>query len=625
MPSPSALRQLRSLRRNEWGIALILGYVTLVVVPLILMLVVVGAKFKPQGLLDPGSLDRAQLARHLADGHGYITSVIRPLSVGFHAADPQAHPDLYNPPLHPLLLAAFFKVAGATDLAVAGFGAMLWVLSVWLTFFLARKWFGLRTAWLAAALYTLNVTALTAALQGSSQPLIVLLVLGAAWLLLPGRADEPDPDPIVPAPVAAPAPRRFRPARVIEAEFGPERVEQLDTRADATGGTPNAPGDHPEPPAASTADEERAAIDEWRALPLWRLAAAGLLWGLACVTHYLMLLPALGFAYFVFHNQHARGRALGAFLAGMVGPLGLWWARNWVVGGSPFFSLYWYEALTNSFGFPGESIWHYTATPAHPLLYPLQHPFQTLSKILTGLIGFRQDLVTVLDPVVLFIFAAALVFGLGNRCWRAFSVSLAVAALLLMLGSSFLRAETGLLLIWAPLLCIGTGFVVSTWATAQLGHIRLRFGRRRLGPAWTQGLAGAALVATVALPAAYFILVARPPQPLDLKAQLAPVRDRVSADGTVLTDQPALVAWHTGRASIWLPQREEDLASMEATFKNVEGAYITGALSTIPMRERGAWWFWLSRPEGRFRGLTPAVTTSAGLLWLRQRQAMRSR
>src|SRR5436190_20542720 len=128
----------RSLR---WSLPAVLAGLALSLAPPVLMLIVVAAKF--QGLGDALALDHAQLARHLARGDGWVTSFVRPLCLTFHAALRPA-PDLTSAPLHPLFLALAFRFFAATDRVVAGAGAALWVLSVWLTFAAARSWFGVR-------------------------------------------------------------------------------------------------------------------------------------------------------------------------------------------------------------------------------------------------------------------------------------------------------------------------------------------------------------------------------------------------------------------------------------------------------------------------------------------------
>jgi hypothetical protein len=82
------------------------GYIALALAPPLLMLVVLAAKF--QCLEAATALDHAQLARHVAAGEGFVTDFIRPLSLVFKA-DLRHHPDLYNAPAHPLVLALFFQ------------------------------------------------------------------------------------------------------------------------------------------------------------------------------------------------------------------------------------------------------------------------------------------------------------------------------------------------------------------------------------------------------------------------------------------------------------------------------------------------------------------------------------
>src|SRR5881296_2277358 len=117
----------------------VIGSVALVPVAVILMLIVIAGKF--QTLQQPTAWEHAQLARHLAEGDGFVTSVVRPLSLVFKPQVPN-HPDLYNAPGHPLAEAIFFRVFGSSDKIAALAGAVLWLVSVWLTFLIARSWFG---------------------------------------------------------------------------------------------------------------------------------------------------------------------------------------------------------------------------------------------------------------------------------------------------------------------------------------------------------------------------------------------------------------------------------------------------------------------------------------------------
>jgi len=73
------------------------------------------------------AMDAAQLARNIAEGKGYTTLFIRPFSMylvkkrnlarpgisvpGDLAQIKGMHPDLANPPVYPVLLAGFMKIA----------------------------------------------------------------------------------------------------------------------------------------------------------------------------------------------------------------------------------------------------------------------------------------------------------------------------------------------------------------------------------------------------------------------------------------------------------------------------------------------------------------------------------
>src|SRR6185295_9887658 len=78
-----------------------LGVSALVLIPLVIALVVLAAKFR--GLGTNIAMEHAQIARRVAAGEGLTTASLRPLSLALHP-DLQKHPDLYYAPAHPLLM-----------------------------------------------------------------------------------------------------------------------------------------------------------------------------------------------------------------------------------------------------------------------------------------------------------------------------------------------------------------------------------------------------------------------------------------------------------------------------------------------------------------------------------------
>ena len=145
-----------------------------------------------RNLATPEGMDAAQLARNIAEGKGYTTLFIRPLSLYLvqkhnEAGAPvaltnanfdfarikTAHPDLANPPVYPVLLAGLMKILPfhyavdlkgpfwaddgkfaryQPDFLIAVFNQILLVAAIMLTFFIARKLFDAGVAWLSAIL-----------------------------------------------------------------------------------------------------------------------------------------------------------------------------------------------------------------------------------------------------------------------------------------------------------------------------------------------------------------------------------------------------------------------------------------------------------------------------------------
>jgi hypothetical protein len=134
--------------------------------------------FEYRHMSTPEGMDAAQVARNISRGEGFATRFVRPLSVALverhqmrqagRTADfamlRENHPDLANPPVHPLFLAAVMKVLPfdhdipegravrrhQPDLLLALVNQALFLVLVLLVFRLARKWFDEPVAWLSA-------------------------------------------------------------------------------------------------------------------------------------------------------------------------------------------------------------------------------------------------------------------------------------------------------------------------------------------------------------------------------------------------------------------------------------------------------------------------------------------
>ena len=170
------------------------------------------------------AMDTAQLARNIAQGKGYTTLFIRPLSMYFvkqralangivpkpgevfdYAKIRGMHPDLANPPVYPVVLAGLMKVlpfhytASATkqlsrndatswrsqpDFLIALFNQLLFLGVIALVFFLARRLFDRGVARLSAGLLLGSELFWRFSVSGLSTMLLVLIFLGLAWCVV---------------------------------------------------------------------------------------------------------------------------------------------------------------------------------------------------------------------------------------------------------------------------------------------------------------------------------------------------------------------------------------------------------------------------------------------------------
>jgi len=131
-------------------------------------------------LSDVDALDYAQISRNLAEGQGFTTDFIKPLSLT-RTARLDDHPDLIFSPLHPLVTAGFMKALGANKRAVALACGAPFLLTLLVTYFLGLRLFDKRVALLGVALFGLYLGTLRYSISGLE---VCLLGLGVTGLLL---------------------------------------------------------------------------------------------------------------------------------------------------------------------------------------------------------------------------------------------------------------------------------------------------------------------------------------------------------------------------------------------------------------------------------------------------------
>ena len=191
----------------------ILQWVVVVLGAAVLSLVYTAGQFR--GLEKREAIDMAQLARNIARGQGFTTSVIRPVSLWHlrtyrpdHDQKFENHPDLYNPPLYPLMLAGMFRLMPAkvfepkiSDMVYAPerwvilpFNQICLLLSLLLVYVWTLRLFDRRVAITAGLILLFSDTLWSYGISGLPTTFLQLLLLAAMFclFLLEQRLNPPD-------------------------------------------------------------------------------------------------------------------------------------------------------------------------------------------------------------------------------------------------------------------------------------------------------------------------------------------------------------------------------------------------------------------------------------------------
>ena len=211
-----------------------------VVVLVVLLLAVAYSWLGYRNLASAEAMDMAQVGRNIANGKGFSTLFIRPLSIHLlleknKPADgsplnreeikrlfESPHPDMMNPPVYPLVLASlmsvvpfnysipdkpvpFFHTEGRftryqPDFLIGVFNQMLFLGTVVFVCLLALRLFDKGVAWLTAAIMLGTDLFWQFSVSGLSTNLLLLIFVGLAWclVLLEEGSREPRHSPFRP-------------------------------------------------------------------------------------------------------------------------------------------------------------------------------------------------------------------------------------------------------------------------------------------------------------------------------------------------------------------------------------------------------------------------------------------
>lgn len=498
------------------------------------------------------AMDAAQVGRNLAEGKGYTTLFVRPLSIYLvkkrnderlgppalgattdYAEMKGMHPDLANPPVYPVMLAGLMKVlpfhyeahdstakpvpfwtnAGRfwryqPDFLITIFNQVLLLAAVALTFLLARRLFDNTIALLSAGLVLGTELLWRFSVSGLSTILLMLLFIGLAWCVV-----------------------------LFEEEMR----------------------------------EPRGGL----ARSLLLAGAAGLMVGIGGLTRYSfawLIVPVLVFVI-VLGGRRRRWFLGGLTLAAFLLVLTPWLARNVYVSGMPFGTSS-YVVIENTGPLP-EFRLQRSLEPnlAQPFLrvfwYKLMsNARQLVSNDLPRLGGNWLSAFLLVGLLVRFPSPAA-------RRMRYFLVgSLVVLALAQTIGKTHLSEESAdinsenLLVLLTPLVIV---YGVSLFYSL-LDHIDLPARELRYG---VIGLFGA----VVCLP---LILVFLPPKPVPVAypPYYPPAVQKIASwhkpSELIMSDIPWAVAWYGNRQSVWLSlNAQSEYLAINDYLKPINTLYLT--------------------------------------------------
>lgn len=126
-------------------------------------------------LSEVDALDYAQVSRNLAEGRGFTTDFIKPLSLT-RVKRLDGHPDLIFGPLHPLTTSVFMRALGPNRRAVALACGVPFLLTLLVTYLLGVRMFDKRAAALGVALFGLYLGTLRYSISGLEVCLLGLWV-----------------------------------------------------------------------------------------------------------------------------------------------------------------------------------------------------------------------------------------------------------------------------------------------------------------------------------------------------------------------------------------------------------------------------------------------------------------
>ncbi|MDR0994597.1 MAG: glycosyltransferase family 39 protein [Verrucomicrobiota bacterium] len=475
-----------------------------------------------QGLKDPLAMEEAQLACNVANGQGWSTKTIRPLSmwkVAGHTdgdARLEAHPDLLHPPVWPTLLAGMMKMLETSpsgersavyvlprDYVPVVFNHFFVLLSALLIWLIGRKLFDVRVGTLSGIAFLISDVIWRQSTLGNDFSAAMCFVLASVYAAL----------------WAAELPRGWNP---VESQG-----------------------------------------------PLWRwllpLMAASCFTALAFLTRYGAgcVLILLFFYFGVSRRRHSWAKA--CLYVGLV----LLWILPWVVrnlhvSGQPF-GLVGYEMLYGTYLFPGDAL----ARSIHPVMPDAGAMVYAVQLKMVGNLrafaaeGFGMGSAGILSGLFVAMYLHRFVRH-ASRTLRWCLVPTVVV--LVLLASAFGPGSLSTLMVFWPLA------IPYAWAFFLILLDRLQFEYRVFAVfsiTLVMFLTGLPLLMNVLPPRTGL------PYPPYYHGYASWVASMVEEEECLSTDIPWATAWYGAKRSILLPKDIDGFHEIDRKFIRIPLAYFT--------------------------------------------------
>lgn len=480
------------------------------------------------------AMDYASIGRNIERGDGFISSYITPLALANRGGLPQ--PDLWRAPLWPMVLGVFIKVFGSTDQAVAIATGSFFILGAILVYLLGSELFDRPVGFLSGLVFVFSAQNLINSVSGMTETISVFLMLLAVYLA-----------------------------------------------------------------AASWLQN------------IWGDILAGVALGLFYLARYNALLFVPFFAIFLWYRrsfyagkrfgEYAAARPSGfrpvaTHLAAFAVTVSPWLIRNYLLMGSPLFSLQKYEPAMFTSTYPGYTM--YMMLQKIDVFAFLQHnPQQIWAKVAAGWNEFYTNLfspeVTGISQYLFWLFLLSLVipFGIGGRDRQKGVRPLLVACFAVQLaGLLVVHFIYRLFFIFMPFYII-FGIAAAVWLLKRAAAILPV--REKNFVAFFSILMIAVFIA-VNLPA--WVPPKQDETPIvGLRQSVKAVTDMSSRSSLIISNDGHLLAWYGDRYAAKLPYRVDMIPDMEK-LAPVKFIYLSSRISwNIPEADRSWGKLFWSKPK----------------------------